>query len=279
MIEVDALCVVDAYEWLGKGDAAGRFLNVSQPTVSRENKRFRVLRKQLDELDCLDLVFMERIIHQRLRFQQGRNLRLHAFQWLNHLIAKQPLPQWKVNPADISVTKRSVIDLLEERIIDAACAPYPLIATLSKDTFAFLPLYCSCLQIMTNTASVITQEKGLHAGDIAYLTLLGSLSFVPEEAAKCSKQLDAMQFGNTKDGKSKDSIPFRYWGTPLTPLVAPHLSAIDYGTKIPYEEYLVVHKDWAGHAHVSELQRTIINAMQSAIRKQEISGLIDFAKQ
>lgn len=225
----------------------------------------------------MELLEMERVIHQRWRFHQGQDLRLHAFRWTNHLIAKHPLAQWRVNPVEVSVTKRATLDLLEQRVIDAVCAPYPLIATADKGIFACLPLYRSCLQVMTEDASIIAQERSLRRGDIASITTLGTLEFVPPEAARCSFDLDAKQFGITIRSKISTPMPARYWGIPLTPLAAPHLSPLDYETSIPYEEYLVVRKEWAGHPHVSALRQSLIQAMQTAIGNGDCAGMIDFA--
>ena len=277
MLEFESLRIADAYEWLGTGGSAGEYLSISQSTVSRSIKRFKALTDQLQEFNSMELLEMERVIHQRWRFHQGQDLRLHAFRWTNHLIAKHPLAQWRVNPVEVSVTKRATLDLLEQRVIDAVCAPYPLIATADKGIFACLPLYRSCLQVMTEDASIIAQERSLRRGDIASITTLGTLEFVPPEAARCSFDLDAKQFGITIRSKISTPMPARYWGIPLTPLAAPHLSPLDYETSIPYEEYLVVRKEWAGHPHVSALRQSLIQAMQTAIGNGDCAGMIDFA--
>jgi hypothetical protein len=47
-------------------------------------------------------------------------------------------------------------------------------------------------------------------------------------------------------------------------------------TSIPYEEYLVVRKEWAGHSHVSALHQMINQSMQRALGDQLVAGLIDF---
>lgn len=276
MLEVESLRIADSYEWLGTGERAGRSLFVSQSTVSRSIKQFKVLNDQIKQCNCIELLEMERVIHQKWRFHQGEDLRLHVFRWSNHLIAKHAVARWRLNPAEVSATKRPVLELLERRVIDAACAPYPLIATADKGIFACLPLYRSCLQVMTNKNFDITHEKGLYSGDIATKTVLGTLQFVPPEAAHCSAHLDAIFFDAGESDKTTTRMPARYWGTPLTPLVIPDLSPLDYVTSIPYEEYLVVRKEWAGHPHVSTLHQTIKQSMQRALGDQLIAGLIDF---
>ena len=276
MLEVDSLRIVDAYEWLGTGEAAGKFLFLSQSTVSRSIKQFRVLSDRIKQYNCTELLEMERVIHQKWRFHQGEDLRVHAFRWSNHLVAKHSLARWRLNPVGVSVTKKSALELLERRVIDAVCAPYPLIATADKGIFACLPLYRSCLQVMTDETFDMAQEKGLYPGDIATKTVLATLPFVPPEAAHCSAQLDAICFDADQSEKTTMRMPARYWGTPLTPLAMPDLYPLDYVTSIPYEEYLVVRKEWAGHPHVSALRQTINQSMQRALGDQLVAGLIDF---
>ena len=276
MLEAEHLRIADAYEWLGTGERAASALFINQSTVSRNIKQFRALGGHLKQCNCIEILEMERFIHQKWRFDQGRDLRLHAFSWTNRLIAKSSFVSWMLNLEDVSVTKKPALELLERRVIDAVCAPYPLIAAADQDVFACLPLYRSCLQVMANQDCDVVHEKGLRSGDIGARTALVALPFVPQEAARCSVQLDGMFFDAGNGSKAAMRRPARYWGTPLTPLVMPGLSPLDYVASIPYEEYLVVRKEWAGHPHVSALHRAISQSMQMALGSQLVAGLIDF---
>jgi hypothetical protein len=273
LLDFEALAIADTYEWLGTGSCAGEYLYVNQSTVSRNWKQFKALSNQLEQADCLDLLNMERLIHQRWRFQQGSNLRLHVFLWMNDLLAQQALERWKVNPASVSRTKKAVLDLLEQRIIDAACAPYPLIASADKEIFAIIPLYRSHLQVFADSEFLLIREKGLHPHDISMLTTPAHLPFVPTEAVQCSAQIDAMLFTpSSRTNLVPAGRPCRYWGMPLTPLIVPNLRALDYDTSTPYEEYLVVRKEWAGHYQVSVLRQCLVNSLNNALANSEIHG-------
>lgn len=273
MLDFESLAIADAYEWLGAGSCAGEYLSVSQSTVSRNRKQFKALSNQLEKADCLDLLNMERLIHQRWRFQQGGNLRLHVFLWINDLLAQQVLEGWKVNPASVSRTKQAVLDLLEQRIIDAACAPYPLIASADKEIFAITPLYRSRLQVFADSESLLVSEKGLRPDDISLLTTPAHLPFVPTEAVQCSTQIDAMLFTpSSRTNLVPAECSYRYWGMPLTPLIVPNLQALDYDTSMPYEEYLVVRKEWAGHHQVSALRQCLVNSLNNVLVNSEIYG-------
>ena len=275
MLEVESLAIADVYEWLGTGSKAGEYLWISQATVSRNQARFQALSNELKDAGCLDLLAMERAIHQKWRFDQGCDLRLHAFRWTNCLTRWQPLAGWKLNPFTVSGTKKSVLDLVERRVIDAACVPYPLIASADSSIFAFLPLYRSCLQVMTNAESVLASERCLSAGDVSDTTVLQQLPFVPKEAARCSAEIDAVQFASDGTSTMSSQAPFRYWGIPLTTLVVPDLCALDYDTSIPYEEYLVVLKEWEGHPRVSALREKVTNSLQSTLGESDVSQLVD----
>ena len=273
MLDFESLAIADAYEWLGTGSCAGEYFGVNQSTVSRNRKRFKALSNHLEQADCLDLLSMERAIHQRWRFQQGSDLRLHVFRWMNDLLAKGSLEGWKVNPASVSRTKKAVLDLLERRIIDAACAPYPLITSADKGIFAIFPLYRSRLQVFADIDFMLVSEKGLRPNDISLLTTPDHLHFVPKEAVQCSAQIDAMLF---TPSSLASLVPAerscRYWGMPLTPLIVPNLRALDFDTSTPYEEYLVVRKEWAGHRQVSALRQCLVNSLNSALANYEIHG-------
>jgi hypothetical protein len=44
------------------------------------------------------------------------------------------------NPLERSITEAPALRLLEDRVIDALCAPYPMITGLDREKFALLPL-------------------------------------------------------------------------------------------------------------------------------------------
>ena len=115
MLEVEALRIADAYEWLGSGISASEYLKIHQTTISRRVKQVNIAEAKLVAIKAQDLMVAERKIHQTLRFKQGRRLRLHLYQWANELIHKEIPDNWEVNPIRISATKTPAINLLEKR--------------------------------------------------------------------------------------------------------------------------------------------------------------------
>lgn len=210
MIETNALRIADAHEWLGTGVAASEYLYCHQTTVSRTVKQVQITQAKLITIGAKDLLEAERKIHQTLRFRQGQHLRLHLYRWTNELIHREITVNWEANPIHISATKAPGIYLLEKRIIDAICAPYPLIANISELKFAVVPLYTSFLQLLSKFDAAIAREKNLSEADIASLTKLGKLDDVPIEASACSYRMDSEIFASTDPSKRRIAQEQRY---------------------------------------------------------------------
>lgn len=278
MLEVEALTIADAYEWLGTGIAASEYLDCHQTTVSRTVQQIRNTQAKLVAIGAQELLEAERKIHQILRFRQGKDLRLHLYQWTNQLIRRNVPSNWAPNPLRTSATKVPGICLLENRFIDAICAPYPLIANANQSIFTIIPLYASFLQLLSNKNAPIAKEKNLSEADIACMTKLGKLDFVPSEASTCSEIMDAEIF-NTNHPADKTIEPERrYWGTPLTSVVLKALQPISYKQICPYAEYLVVLKEWENHPMVNKLQESITREIGLAISGNPASELIKIEK-
>ena len=278
MIEVEALRIADAYKWLGTGIAASEYLKCHQTTISRVVKQVNIAKAELVAIGAQDLLIGERKIHQTLRFKQGRHLRLHLYQWTNKLIRKEIPDNWEANPIRISATKVPAINLLEKRVIDAICAPYPLLVNASEHNLLIIPLYTSFLQLLSNNDATIARERNLSEADIASLSILGNLNFVPTEACVCSEKMDVELFA-TKQPKGRQlKLEKRYWGTPLTTFSLKMLQPISYKPICPYAEYLIVLREWANHTLVCKLQESITRAIQKAVSGDPVVELINVAQ-
>lgn len=275
MIELDALSIADAYHWLGSGQAAAEYIKCNQSTVSRTIKRVRHLCEDLVSSNGDDLLRIEREIHQKWRFQAGRNLRVHSYQWTNYLTRQNVPKNWDINPLSVSATKNPGLKLLEERIIDAICAPYPLVANADKNIFASIELYTSFLQLFTEKEGALTREKNLSTSDIESATRLSGLNYVPVEASECSKALDEEMFADRQEELKDSSVyEYRYWGTPLTPIISSNLAPMSYKPICPYAEFLVVRKEWENHPLVLKLQESITKALRAQIANDYTGDLI-----
>ena len=278
MLEVEALRTADAYEWLGTGISASEYLKIHQTTISRVVKQVNIAKIELVAIGAQDLLIAERKIHQALRFKQRRHLRLHLYQWTNKIIHKEIPDNWEVNPIRTSATKAPAIQLLEKRVIDAICAPYPLIANVSEQNFSIIPLYSSFLQLLSNNGAAITRERGLSKADIASQSKLEKLDFVPAEASVCSENMDAEMFTANHPKERQIELQKRYWGTPLTTFSLNMLQPIPYKPICPYAEYLVVLKEWGNDTRVSKLQESITGAILKAVSGDPVVELINVAQ-
>jgi hypothetical protein len=261
MYSIETLRAADYYEWWASGKSAAKQLRCNQSTIRR---RYRSVMHPLikgDDQGASSLIAMERKVSQHWRFSRELDLRLHLYRWTNQLTSRRLPPYWQVNPAEISVTKKPVIELLKSRVIDALCAPYPLIATLDLDQFSLLPLYSTSLCLLADAADDLTQERCLTSSNIKLGSRLGRLDFVPDEAHGCSRNIDAQIFAD-RHGLNVNRLT-RYWGTVLTRLVREDLAVLDHPLAGMYTEFLVVLPEWKEHSCTVHLVDQLSQCLQT----------------
>ncbi len=253
MIDRGSLRIVDYYQWAGCGRLAAKQLSCNQSTVSRKWAESRWLFAAASIPEDLLYVDLERHVHQCWRFAKGRDLRVHMYRWVNRLL-KEGLPvSWTSNPLEMSTTVAPALQLLGDRVIDALCAPYPMIANLDRDRFALIPLYSTGLVLLTRSDCVLANERSLSLRDVEVATCPGALSFVPAEVGSCSAKVDGQIFSSI--GEVDVKRDYRYWGISLSSFNG--LKVLDYALSAPYAEYLVVLKEWEEHAQVLRLLHAI----------------------
>jgi hypothetical protein len=261
MYSIETLRAADYYEWWASGKTAATQLRCNQSTISRRYRSVMQPLKKGEVRGAYSLIAMERKVSQHWRFSRELDLRLHLYRWTNQLTRRRLPPYWQVNPGEISVTKKPVVELLKSRVIDAFCAPYPLIAELDLDQFSLLPLYSTPLCLLADAADDLTQERCLTSSDIRLGSRLGRLDFVPEEAHRCSRTIDAQIFADG-DGLNVNPIT-RYWGTTLTPLVRADLAVLDHPVAVTYTEFLVVLPEWKEHSCTVHLVDQLSQCLQT----------------
>ena len=275
MIDLETLRSSDIYHWFGKGKEAGAHIGCDQSTISRNAKKVEILKRNLIAIGVKDLINMEREVHQICRFKKGTNLRLHTYKWTNHLIRGSIPDDWETNPLSISATKTPGLGLLRDRVIDAICAPYPIVANADKNIFTTIELYRTHLQLFTHKDATVVNERNLSTTDIKVATQLAKLNYVPTEASECSTAIDAQIFNCKGEQEVNKAHNLRYWGTPLTPIISNDLQPISYNPICPYAEYLVTLKEWEEHPLVAKLKETIVKSLIAEIGAYSASELIN----
>lgn len=292
MIEIERLRIADFYAWLGCQDAAAVELGCNQSTVSRRSREAAGLAGVSSRVEQADFLQLERRVHQCWRFSRSCDLRLHAYRWTNHLLRSRLPEPWRLNPVEVSVTPCSPVRLLQDHVIDALLAPWPVVADLDAQRFELVPVYVTPLVLLTAPAAPLACERGLSRRDIASLSTLGRLDFVPPVAADCSHHLDQHIFGASSSapaeashqaasdaafsgradgsaaGMQNAARPQRYWGTPLTPLIRPDLISLPYPTPVAYSEFLVCLKEWRDHAEIDRLLSAVRRSLIDVGRAQ-----------
>ena len=262
MLKIETLRIADAFTWLGSGSAAAKYVSCNQSTVSRKLREVEDLFDKRNGDGAGSLLAMERRVHQNWRFSKQADLRLHVYPWTHLAVNNAVTRGWHVNPPHISVTKKSSLGLLQARVIDALCAPFPLVASIDQQDFALFPLFTTSLRLLCDSGSSLAHERALTPADIGFTSRFGALTFVPHKASDCSKRFDTQLFCDSLADVSKPCATSRYWGTPLTPLVQKNLRMIDYEPLGVYSEYLVVLNEWKAHPCFLQLLRDLTMSIQ-----------------
>jgi DNA-binding transcriptional LysR family regulator len=126
VVSVDLLEALDALLWLRTGHRAAEFLQCTQSTISRKSRRcldiFQVeTQRQAAEWQLIgdqELINLERLVHQQVRWQSGGTLRLDGQHWCSHLIDHSRLGPWAGGNFNYFNYERP-LELLLHGVIDA----------------------------------------------------------------------------------------------------------------------------------------------------------------
>jgi hypothetical protein len=126
MVSLEELAALDLQIWLRTGPQAARAVGCNQSTISRRVERtLGVFRLKLHRCGGewhlrghLQLLRMQRELHQCARFLGQEPLRLEISPLMVPLLAQPPLPGWRLGRGDMLGLLRP-LQLLRERILDA----------------------------------------------------------------------------------------------------------------------------------------------------------------
>jgi DNA-binding transcriptional LysR family regulator len=126
MVSQEQLEALDLLLWLGTGQQAADRQGCNQSSISRRIQGClgtlglcqRRGGGQTALRGRLDYLALEREVHQLVRFQRQKRLRLEATHCVSHLLVQPPLKGWILGSFDHHGVGR-LHDLLRERVIDA----------------------------------------------------------------------------------------------------------------------------------------------------------------
>ena len=143
MVSEEQLAALDVTLWLGSTERAAEFDFTNQSTVSRRHRKvlhqFGIeLKRTKSELEAsgdLQLLDMERQVHQMARLKRRRNLRLQVPFWLLNSPGLVPPEGWRINPKRANFSCADPVTLLREHVLDACLATPTQIPAVRDDLF------------------------------------------------------------------------------------------------------------------------------------------------
>ena len=148
MVSEEQLSALDLTLWLGSTERAAEFEFSNQSTVSRRNhkvlRQFGIeLKRTKTELEAsgdLQLLDMERQVHQMARLKRRRNLRLQAPFWVLNSLGLVPPEGWRMNPKRANLSCADPVTLVREHVLDA-CLATPTQIPADRDDLFILELH------------------------------------------------------------------------------------------------------------------------------------------
>ena len=148
MVTEEQLTALDLTIWLGSTERAADVDFSTQSTISRRNnkvlKRFGIhlqrINAELLVSGELQLLNLERQVHQLARIKRQRGLRLQAPFWLQHGPGIALPEGWKMNARRANLSCTSPVNLLREHVLDA-CLATPTQLPDDRDDLFILELH------------------------------------------------------------------------------------------------------------------------------------------
>ena len=148
MVTEEQLAALDLMLWLGSSDRAAEVDFSNQSTISRRHTKvlrlFGIeLKRTKGELEVsgdLQLLDLERQVHQIARLKRRLGLRLQAPFWLQNSPGVVPPEGWTMNPQRADLNCTDPVTLLREHVLDA-CLATPTQIPDDRDDLFILKLH------------------------------------------------------------------------------------------------------------------------------------------
>ncbi|MEN9877706.1 MAG: hypothetical protein RLZZ158_745 [Cyanobacteriota bacterium] len=266
MISLEELEALDYLLWLRTGDGASRALSKSQSTISRQSREALVafdlkIQRQEGEWQLngpMDLLPLERELHQLYRFHRAGTLRLEAAYWWRQ--ALDPAPGgWCIGVMDHVGIQRPQ-ELLRQRIIDAWLYAAPDLPPSDDPELQVFCLSAMPLQLVAAPDHPLAGESRISFQDVARFPTLALPSGVIPQSEQLLRQLGLWTTPMRMrcydeaswEGKCSDGLTITY-GHGLSLQLQSQLSCLDLSLDFPTGDALVVRRDVASHGAIELL--------------------------
>lgn len=276
MLSPDALRMLDTTVWLRSGEKAAQRLHCSQSTVSRNNVETLALfdlalervRGEWQLEGDSTLLFMERRVHQRKRFQcdpDSHPLRIEANFWAAPAFL-DPLPHgWEGGVWD-HVGMERPLQLVRERVIDAWIGSYQPDLPDHDPELAVIDLCRTPVHLVAAEDHPLAGRVGLTDQDLDPFPSLALPTgmFPKTEAVLRSHGLWQNRVRMKRfrpelwQGRTEDQVTLTY-ATSLALKAMPGLVRLDYDLGLLSGESLVVRRDLQPQASLQTLKTWLLH--------------------
>lgn len=286
MVTLEQLAALDLLIWLKTTERASLLARSNQSTICRRTQT--VLRQfglKLDRGQCgrrpigdLELLDLERQVHQQARFRGHQPLRLHVPYWTRRNALRDLPDGWCANPALLDLVCEDPVTLLREHVLDA-CLVTPTQVPAVQDDLVLLELYRRPIELTLflppNDHSVDVQDRFLWQQENGQLNLQ-LMPFLPESCRQRSGDWFKALGPPAGPGpeRSRRLEPSRYAAQSLTvAFLTPEMrEAQDRPWRVedtvqpyPYVERLAVLADHAAEPVVQRLQEQLLARFASQV--------------
>jgi hypothetical protein len=273
MVEIHTLACLDYLMWLRTGDEVAKRTGLNQSTISRNLHKcceafFLNVKKVNNEYVItgnIDLINLERNVHQHHRWKSYRPLRVDAMFWSGRAYFSTPIEDYVLGNHDFMHVAQPLA-MLRDGVLDALIAPFPDCPAADDSTLASFPLaYFPCYLITVESHPLFSINRELTLEDIAAYPSLA----LPEGAFPIFEDY-AKSLGLWNSPSSIFRYDMEKWEgrneTELTTSFASIFSANLHNSTqrvLPYKldmecgDFLVVKKEFANHPLCQNLRQVL----------------------
>jgi DNA-binding transcriptional LysR family regulator len=268
VLSLEKLAALDLSLWLRSGQEVGKRLAMSQSNVNRRvhhclNLLDLRLQKRDDEWELrgaalgLQLLALERQVHQHARWQGYGPLRIEGTYWSGPLLLT-PLPPGWLGGLHNTVGITRPLRWLREGVIDAWLTGGPDWPEPDDPDLAVLPLCRMPVHAVVTPGHPLLEQLERHAplswADVAAFPSLALLPGAYPKVETCLQELglwnSPMRMSRYRrerwEGRSAQELTVAY-ATVLSEQVAPGLVRLPLQLPLDSGEALVLRRDWQAH--------------------------------